>query len=40
MAPSTGPISVPRPPIITQMMICAEVARPKIVGLMKAPQSV
>ena len=36
--PTTGPISVPSPPTITQMMICADCARPKMVGLVKAPQ--
>ena len=38
MQPTIGPISVPRPPTITQMMICADCARPKIVGLTKEPQ--
>jgi hypothetical protein len=33
-----GPISVPRPPTITQMMICADCDRPKTPGLTKAPQ--
>ena len=37
-APTTGPTSVPRPPTMTQMMICADIARPKMVGLVKAPQ--
>ena len=35
MQPTIGPISVPRPPTMTQMMICADCARPKIVGLTK-----
>ena len=38
MQPMIGPISVPRPPTITQMMICADCARPKIVGLTNVPQ--
>ena len=38
MQPTIGPISVPRPPTITQMMICADCDRPKIVGLTKLPQ--
>ena len=38
MQPTIGPISVPRPPTMTQMMICADWARPKIVGLTKFPQ--
>ena len=38
MQPRIGPIRVPRPPTITQMMICADCARPKMVGLTKAPQ--
>ncbi len=38
MQPRIGPISVPRPPTITQMMIWADCARPKMVGLTKLPQ--
>src|SRR3984885_2805643 len=36
--PRIGPINVPRPPTITQMMICADCAKPKMVGLTKLPQ--
>ena len=32
MQPTIGPISVPRPPTMTQMMICADCDRPKMVG--------
>jgi hypothetical protein len=38
MQPMIGPISVPRPPTITQMMICADWASPKMVGLTNEPQ--
>ena len=37
-APTTGPTNVPSPPTMTQMMICADCASPKIVGLVNAPQ--
>src|SRR5258708_6224100 len=38
MQPTIGPIRVPRPPTMTQMMIWADCARPKMVGLTKLPQ--
>ena len=38
MQPTIGPISVPRPPTMTQMMICADWERPKMFGLTKLPQ--
>ena len=36
--PMMGPTSVPRPPTMTQMMICDVMARLKTLGLTKAPQ--
>src|SRR5262249_51439066 len=36
--PMIGPTSVPRPPTMTQMMICEVVVRLKTLGLTKAPQ--
>ncbi len=36
--PTTGPMSVPSPPTITQMTICVDCARPKMVGRVNAPQ--